>query len=454
MDVKVVSKVAFLAFVVVLAVYIVIANKDPVVNTEKFTNAPKDKIQKSEQFTTTEAKSTKSTFTTPVVKQPLREQIIEVYVDLFGSGPNKEELSFYEKFFKNSNASKDYIKEIISVSAPTLKKTLKVGKSVTSFDIANGSEDEVIAIFNEILNRNPDVEELRYYSTFIKQGPSHVEKMKLLLIHSEEYKRLQKMQTNLAFGQLLGGITDRQLTLMVTSIYDNITNTKDKLDDETLKFLKKKYLEFELNESVFRKFVKDVVLFKPTSTLSTPPSKVTPSKTVNYQVINTLEQYAFDTNTSNTNNTSNTSNTTNSTTNSTTKPATTTLSTATKPTTTTSTLSTSGGVNTAKVIESVKSQAKCQFDKNAIDNKNRNNNETSLSSTINQRNRDELKNICERNSAYSKFHDEPLTLLPGQEWSVPYKRPPVCLGGTPDFQPLMTQTALLGTLIGDAHGRR
>jgi hypothetical protein len=443
MDIKFVSKVVFLGFVVTLAVYIVTAGIDPKSSVrEMFENVPKNVNAE-----------TKNIITTPVVKQPLRQQITNVYVDLFGLGPNKEELSFYEKFFKNSNASMDYIKEVISISAPTLKKTLKVGKTVTSYDIANGSEDEVIAIFNEILDRNPDVEELRYYSTFIKQGPSHVEKMKLLLLHSEEYKRLQKMQSNLAFGQLLGGITDRQLTLMVNTIYDNITNTSNKLDDETLKFLKKKYLEFELDENVFKKFVKDVVLFKPTHrSTPTPPNSASLSKTANFKVVNTLEKFAFDAEKSTTS------------ADATSTPSTSTISTGTVSTASSSnnsvnpsklTINTvvSSGVNTSKVIESVKQQAKCQFDKNAIDNKNRNNNETSLSSSINQRNRDELKNICERNSAFSKFNDDQLVLLPGQEWSVPYKRPPVCLGGTPNFQPLMTQTALLGTLIGDAHGK-
>jgi hypothetical protein len=240
---------------------------------------------------------------------------------------------------------------------------------------------------------------------------------------------------------------------MVNTIYDNITNTSNKLDDETLKFLKKKYLEFELDENVFKKFVKDVVLFKPTHrSTPTPPNSASLSKTANFKVVNTLEKFAFDAEKSTTS------------ADATSTPSTSTISTGTVSTASSSnnsvnpsklTINTvvSSGVNTSKVIESVKQQAKCQFDKNAIDNKNRNNNETSLSSSINQRNRDELKNICERNSAFSKFNDDQLVLLPGQEWSVPYKRPPVCLGGTPNFQPLMTQTALLGTLIGDAHGK-
>jgi MFS superfamily sulfate permease-like transporter len=73
MDIKFVSKVVFLGFVVTLAVYIVTAGIDPKSSVrEMFENVPKNVNAE-----------TKNIITTPVVKQPLRQQITNVYVDLF-----------------------------------------------------------------------------------------------------------------------------------------------------------------------------------------------------------------------------------------------------------------------------------------------------------------------------------------------------------------------------------
>jgi hypothetical protein len=43
-----------------------------------------------------------------------------------------------------------------------------------------------------------------------------------------------------------------------------------------------------------------------------------------------------------------------------------------------------------------------------------------------------------------------MVLLPGQEWSVPQKHPPVCYGNKGNYNPTIEQTALIGTLLGDA----
>lgn len=428
MNTQDVSKVIFLLFVVGMAVYFIVNNKTPII--EKYADAPLPPKTPS-----LEATPKMTLVTTPqsdfVEAKSLRQSIIEVYKELYGAEPKENELSFYVKFFKNRQVTRDYIKEIISTSAPTLQKTLAAGTLPLIPDTPIGTEDEVIEIYNTILDRNPDPEELQYYSTYVKQGLGHIEKMKLLLLQSQEYKRLQKTQNNFAYGHLLGGITDRQLTMMVTSVYNQLTKEGDKIDDETLKFLKKKYLEFQLDEVVFRRFVKDYVLFKPTSSgttnaaaRTTNASSTSTVQKPNSTIIQSLATSAA----------------------ASPAPVTTTATTEKYQNTTTA----SGAVNTTKMIENIKTKADCQFDKNKLDNTTRSNSEQALASTINDRNRDELKNICQRNTTYSRYHYDDLVLLPGQEWSVPQKHPPVCSGRTTGYNPLVEQSSLIGTLLPDA----
>lgn len=63
----------------------------------------------------------------------------------------------------------------------------------------------------------------------------------------------------------------------------------------------------------------------------------------------------------------------------------------------------------------------------------------------NERNQSELKNVCGRKYLNA---DDNMKLFPEYSWSVPQKRPPVCIPEKKnDYQPLMAQTALIGTLL-------
>ena len=102
------------------------------------------------------------------------------------------------------------------------------------------------------------------------------------------------------------------------------------------------------------------------------------------------------------------------------------------------------------MINKIKQDADCQFNKNQLEDKYRSNRETSMAKTVHDRNREELKNICERNKTFSQYHDEDMVLIPGQEWSVPQKHPPSCYGRDSAYNPMIEQTALIGTLLNDA----
>lgn len=64
--------------------------------------------------------------------------------------------------------------------------------------------------------------------------------------------------------------------------------------------------------------------------------------------------------------------------------------------------------------------------------------------------RTECRDDLETQWRKEKYKD--LILLPGMEWSIPMKRPPICTvqGGCSEPKPVLDQTALIGTLLEDA----
>jgi hypothetical protein len=412
MDWELIAKVVFITIVLSFAIYILINNK-AVQYAEKFTESQPDK-----KATTTSAKTEEK-------PKDMSLRIKDTYLYLFNMPPTKEETNFYIQFFKGkTNVTDNQLTETIATSAPTLQKTIYVGNVVSDKDIVNGTADEVALIFNEILERNPSPEELQFYSKMLKKDPKQIEKMKVLLMQSKEYEILQNMQSNKTNALTLRGVSDRQVEFIVKTIYGNVARSSDDVDDETLQFLKKKFVELDMDQAVFARFVKSIVSFKaakPNDTNTTKSVAVSGNGTqasvkdktttnqsctqsnsttrANGRITNCLEKEAF---------------------------------------------STVPGSNdkpiTCAMVKAIQDKATCQFPKNY---------ETSLSSTIYQRNRDELKQICDRNKRFSKFHDEDMVYLPEQEWSIPTKHPPVCIKGDSSFNPLMTQSSLIGTLLSD-----
>lgn len=417
MDWELIAKVVFITVVLSFAIYILINNK-AVKYAEKFTEQLQTDKQATTDITKNDVKEDK----------PMAQRIKETYLYLFNMPPTKEETDFYIGFFKDkTNVTDENLTETIATSAPTLQKTIHVGNVVSDKDIANGTADEITVVFNEILERNPSPEELQFFTKMLKKDPKQIEKMKVLLMQSKEYEILQNMQSNKTNALTLRGVTDRQVEFIVKTIYGTVARNSEDIDEDTLQFLKKKFVELDMDQAVFARFVKSILSFKaetPNDLQNTKSVAVSASGTqanvkeqwqqqesaisqegassqrANDKVTNCLEREAF----------------------------------AKVPN------PDSDKPITCAMVKAIQDKATSQFPRNY---------ETSLSSTIHQRNRDELKQICDRNKRFSKFHDEDMVYLPEQEWSIPTKHPPVCLGGDSSFNPLMTQSSLIGTLLTD-----
>jgi hypothetical protein len=81
-----------------------------------------------------------------------------------------------------------------------------------------------------------------------------------------------------------------------------------------------------------------------------------------------------------------------------------------------------------------------------------------LAAVESQRRLETLEGACKQATAATQAAQRQAagygyTLDPSQKWSIPQKHPPVCLGANHSgngYQPLIDQTSLIGTLIGDA----
>jgi hypothetical protein len=410
----------------------------------------------------------------PKDKDSVTKIIIEIYGQLYKgdlerSKPSQQAIDFYYDYTTKRSITRSDLQDVIESSAPALEKTFNDG-SAPAYSSATeifGTEDDVVELFNEILFRNPDNAELYTFSKLLKQDESFsVDKLKQLLYSSEEYKRLEKTQTNTAYSSLIGGVTDRQLTLIVTTIYGQVVGTQS-IDADLLKFLKKKLIQFNLDEAVFTDFLKKYIANQPfvqskSNTQSESASQNTQSKNttqsnsqsnaVTQEDLQNLKKSVLQEVKSSFANVPKAAQNQQGYTGQNGQ----TQSTVQNPNRqvieillrTAKYDQKENYLDSQNVLDKIKEQASCVFDKNATDSQYSKPSQDAAQ-LLEQRNTEELKNACVRNKKYLEV-DEDMTLDPSLRWSVPQKRPPVCVGGANDYQPITDQSSLIGTLLPDA----
>lgn len=463
MDCQTISRIVFLLFIVVTSVYFMFVNKRdnierfqdegapsspaPAAAPSKTTTAPPKKGVKIQKYNPEMYLDSKDVeFVTTVIK--------DLYKANFDKDPSKKQIDFYLAYIETRQLSIDDLNEIIAGNTKVRDQSFyRSGTRSFEYDQTGpvlGTEDEVISVFNEVLDRNPDSAELKYYATKMKDDEAfNSDALKQLLLASQEYKRLENLQSNDAHGGVLGNVTDRQMNFTVSKIYREVTRSE--LDDDTLKFLKKKFVQFELKEDTLRKFLEEFFKFQkkfeedienaaPTGVSSvalknsknaTKPNKgssaddgksagegfseneigMNSESKPNQALLNKLQRiYASETDED------------------------------------------GKYLSSSKVINTLlNDDEKCDnLDKDALEKRLETMDKQLLAKLVYDRNMDHMKNVCRRNKKYINA-DENMVLFPEFKWSVPQPFPPVC---TPleknEYQPSVDQTALIGTLIKDA----
>jgi hypothetical protein len=445
-DTLTISRIVFLLFVVVLSVYFVYLNNS-MSSREHFTDGEAAPAAPAAKLTSAE----------------VDQVVADTYKAEFKRDPSGKELTFWQAYAIEKKPSQDQLVSTIKGSAEIISKAYEnetaQGIALRS---AFGTEDDVIEVYSEILGRNPDEDELYNFAKMLKDDKSfNLEKLKQILYGSEEYYRLEKTQTNMAYSSLAGGVTERQITLIVMTHYKEVTG-KDTIEPDELRFLKKKLVEFNMSSEIFDKFLRNYMKDQPFNQQLAASQKVQQmvsgenKASANQESIDAFKKELFDQikadlakqslvapKESYTDPKGNENS----------------LVEQEKPNRQVIEvlLKTSGGngerndnyLDSSDVIDSIKKQASCVFNKNAADQKYAEDRSKSMAELISARNNSQLKDTCVRNKSYLGL-DEDMVLDPSLRWKLPERRPPVCVGGKNDFQPRNDQTALIGTLLEDA----
>jgi hypothetical protein len=478
-----ISRFIFLIFIIFISVYFIVENKRAAKVVEKYedaktatppppTGGSTDKLSNKDEQPANpkqEIQSPQKKYINRNNETEIQGAIMEIYLDLYKSPPSKQELAFYTDFVKARDITREQLLDVIDASAPTLQKTFYITKDANAHNEIFGNENEIIDTYNEILDRNPDRQELYSFAKMMKNDSNFtLAKLRQVLIASEEFKRLERTQSNKVYVNLQSNITDRQLTMLVSKIYVDVTG-KEYLDEDTLKFLKKKFVEFELDEIKLAEFISAYIMNKEFEKINikTVTVESEESKRDNAAIENMKKQLEV-------------------------------LQTQVKTQTTTTTVGASekgkkesfidkdgktiftdnvfnffgnetansevisslisrgttidGDVDTDKVIDSIKDNAECVFSKNGAEDEVLAKYKQELADYVNERNRSHMKSVCNRNKKYGKYlnADDNMVLYPEFKWSVPQKFPPVCVGGGKCYTPVQSQTALIGTLLNEA----
>lgn len=114
-------------------------------------------------------------------------------------------------------------------------------------------ETKIVAIYIDVLNRQPTGEELVDYQRQITNGEMTLTGLRQKLMDSEEYERLIKTQTNVLAPELNKMLSDKLLIEKIATIYKE---EKGKSIPEELIFpYKDIYVYLEYNEFAFRAFL-------------------------------------------------------------------------------------------------------------------------------------------------------------------------------------------------------
>lgn len=116
----------------------------------------------------------------------------------------------------------------------------------------------IIATYQDILDRHPNTDELQFYYNLVTQTGATREKIRDILMSSREREILSKNQKNEVYGELEQNITDKQLEIAITEIYRAVYQRYP--DQEEYKFLRSKFVAFNLDEEKLARYIRHMKL--------------------------------------------------------------------------------------------------------------------------------------------------------------------------------------------------
>jgi len=421
-----VSRIALLLFVTLIAIFFIMESRDDAEESDAEVE-PSKVVEKYAEADTAETAAAPKKDTRSV--SDIEKRIKYAYEQMYNMAPSTDELNFYVAYATSKKLTEADLRDVISTTAPTLRKSLSVNNLYTASLKVIGTEAIVFKLFDEYLERSPSRGELYKYSLMLKKGENgfNEEKFKQLLLTSEEYQRIQKLQSNRAFVGLRGDITDRQVSMDIMEIYEALTGNQY-IDEVTMAFLKKKYSEVEFDKNKMRAFILNFVLDKKIDASEETLKKKLDELKARQAAVEKEKEALQSTETS----------------------------------------------SKEEMVNFLGGEIK-KTNQELVDNMSKGgsvqmpyyaSSGAKTAAYINERGMRHLKNVCERNKAFwsaeeemagtagdkatNKTADKDMILMDGLEWTVPMRVPPVCVGGANNYNPSVEQTALIGTLLSDS----
>lgn len=465
-------KSTFLLAIIIIAAYFITINEKTI--REKFTSLTSNS-DNSIEYSQTYTETIKTVVQTYLLRQPEQYEIDRYR--LLMSHPRDAEpvidavkkTDEYNEIMKAASKTKD-----MATLAPLVETTgnVSIDKLIEKTDVKDKTEmyRTIIGVYDKELQRMPTSRELNYYAYRMLTDPNfNDKKLMAILQSSREYGILQKNQSNLVYSELPMNATDAQVTYDVRRMYNDIFGEDP--GSEMERFLKFKFIEMNLEE---KRFVEMLLLMraidknsieivkKEDGTLSINGQNGSPSITLSdtstgipSSISALLEKTQGSPSSSNVNSVGTVYN----------------------------------NQRIFNIINPSSDELKSLMDSLKIDNINNNGQDDArvqkqrtqsngkkasqasssckssysfmtsaenayrsrngLAEYQDDRNFDELRSSCVRNSYYLNADDD-MVLFPEYKWDVPQKRPPVCVGGDVKVEPMTEQTALIGTLLSDA----
>ena len=411
--------------------------------------------------------------------------VIKSAYDKVNRQPTQDELQNYTNaFMTNQMTTKEQLMDELRLS-PEAISTKETRTAKQSTELTNDDYDmykKIIDTYQKDLDRLPNSTELNHYFNLMKTDTKFtIDKLNEVLLASREHDILEKNQVNTVQGDLKGNINERQIQLMVVAIYKSVYQVEP--NAVTFQYLKTKFIEFELSEDKLINFVKQLKSAESSYTLptnnqsdvitqGTVPPHGTDGQPTNaedayskyieqspdtnsfvmskHEKLHTETPHGTDGQPKNPKDAYSKYIEQSPDTNSFVMSKHEKSHTETPPPNSITPKNTesfadqsAGGISTEKILNSIRNgTGTCKFDRNKIENKS-----TEFSALLAQRNGEECGRIGNK---YTNA-DEDLVLLPELKWQVPYRTPNVCYGDFTKYQPLVDQTALIGTLLTDAN---
>lgn len=141
-----------------------------------------------------------------------------------------------------------------------------------------GTYKIIIATFEEVLGRNPNTSEMKFYYDLIKNNGYDQGKIKDILLSSREHEILMKNQNNQVYGELAANITEKQLEIAINELYNAIFFEYP--DEETYKYLRGRFVAMNLDEEKFALFLRRLKSAESVNdSTTTPPPGSPPGST-------------------------------------------------------------------------------------------------------------------------------------------------------------------------------